>query len=301
MRRIYISCTNRVERPEDSPQDRGEAYVIDWDDRRAIARLDLFGPENIEVGRSRGGTGIAWHDDKIYIACRSGISVFNPDTLECISKIRDVRSDIHQIVSRDGKLYIACTGTDSFTVVENDEVIERVNITETDLTKDVLHNSSRKDLSCGANKLHFNSIAWDTQGDMYHLYAGGGMLYNWSKKKMLCATGESLLHDLLLLDDNTFLTNECSGKTILVNLTTKNYQTIRNVGSRENSPGSSFRLGFLRGTALDKKSNTLFLASSPGKLTAVSISSWKDEGSVTFSTQPQECPYDIVLDPRDWT
>jgi hypothetical protein len=302
MRRIYVSCTNRVESPEDAPRDRGDAYVIDWDTKKVINHLDAYGPEDIEVGRSRGCAGIAWHDNKIYIACRSGLCVFDPDTLEQVAEISGVGHGIHEIKSRGGKLYITNTATDSFTVLENDEVVEQVYIREKDLPAEIVDhlNHLNRGVDYGTNRLHFNSLAWDGNGDMYHLYMSGGIVYNWSRKKLACdIMGSAMHHDLVLLDNNTFLTNGSGvGKTILIDIVAQTTRTVRksSVGALE----KGVQHGWLRGMALHKQTNTLFLTAVPGQLIAVDTNTWEDTDSMNFSTQPQEAPYGILLDPRDW-
>jgi len=62
----------------------------------------------------------------------------------------------------------------------------------------------------------------------------------------------------------------------------------------------SSRPGWLRGMALYEQTRTLFLTTAPGKLTMVDTGTWKDIDSLNFSTQKQETPYGILLDPRDW-
>jgi len=305
MRRIYISCTNRVERPENSPRDHGDAYVIDWDTKKVIHHLDVYGPEDIQVGRSRGCGGIAWHNNKIYIACRSGLSVFDPDTLKYITQVAGVGSGIHEIKSKGNRLYVTNTSTDSFTVLEKGKVIEQVYIREKDLAEALLiyinKFVSKKNVNCGANKLHFNSLAWDGNGDMYHLYMAGGIIYNWSRKEIVYGPSRkgSMHHGLVLLDDNTFLINESnSGETILVDIASGTGRMVRK--SVVGALMGSARFGWLRGMALHNQTNTLFLTTAPGKLIMVDTNTWEDLDSLSFSTQEQECPYGILLDPRDW-
>ncbi len=305
MRRIYVSCTNRVECPENAPEDHGDAYIIDWDTKQVIHRLDVYGPEDIEVGRSRGCAGIAWHENKIYIACRSGLCVFDPDTLECINEISGVGSGIHEIKSRQGKLYIISTADDSFTVLENDEVVEQVHIRGKDLPERLIRYldtvGHKKRTAFGENKLHFNSLAWNGNGEMCHLYMAGGIIYNWTREKLVCEAlgGNKMYHDLALLDNNTLLTNASDvGETILIDIPS---QTTRKV--RKTSVGAlieSVRHGWIRGMALHKDTKTLFLTAAPGQLIAVNTDTWQDIDSIKFSTQQQEAPYGILLDPRDW-
>lgn len=301
MRRIYISSTNRVESPEHAPEDRGDAYVVDWATKEVISHLDVLGPENIKKGRSRGCSGITWHQDKIYIACRSGISVFDPINLRHIKDITNVGSGIHEIKSHDNRIYVTNTDTDAFTVIENDEVVERVELRERNLLPDVVMRCTRKNVLCGYNKLHFNSIEWDEQGNMYHLYAAGGIIYNWTRKEIVCKPfgKPSLTHDLLYIGGNRFITNTADGKTFLVDAVERTKKEIRNRPAGALIKNGS-RRGFLRGAAYHQQTNTLFLTAAPGQLIAVNTNTWEDIDYMNFSTQEQEAPYGIVLDPRDW-
>jgi hypothetical protein len=65
--------------------------------------------------------------------------------------------------------------------------------------------------------------------------------------------------------------------------------------------------GFTRGIAYHKGSNTVFVASGPGTIHELDYNTWKVKSFTQFlpkrslvKGQPEPCPFDILLDPRDW-
>jgi hypothetical protein len=80
MRRIWITIGRRVQREVDQPEDKGQVLIVDWDKKQTSGFFEIDSGQKIKVGRSRGGRGIAWHEDYVYIATGEGISAINPET-----------------------------------------------------------------------------------------------------------------------------------------------------------------------------------------------------------------------------
>jgi hypothetical protein len=307
MRRIYVSCTDRVENPEDDPQDFGEAYVIDWDTRQVIDKISAYGPDPVTEGRSRGAAGIEWYQGRIWMATRSGFFYFDPDTYENVGSVRIDSGGFHQVKAHGDKIYLVCTSDDSFTAVSGTSVVEHVKLTASDFDPKILDcflEHSKDAVPFGENKLHFNSIGWDGAGDMYHLYMAGGAVYNWTKKELVCAIRRnSHCHDLTLYHDDRarfLLTDSNRGHLYAVSITEKKKQLKWEGEMGEVLQRGGNREGFLRGTAIVPGEEWLFVGAAPGTILKLNMRSWEFHDKFQFCEDPKSAPYDILLDPRDW-
>lgn len=292
LKRVYITFTNRVENEGDSPEDRGEAVVVDWETKQVIHALDVFGSEPVERGRSRGASGICWLNGEIFVACRTGISVFDPETFDLKRSIPCAGvSGIHQIDSNSGKIHVV-SSEGNFSIIDNQGIGEKINLCQSDYREDVIrsmqgHAKGKLDWEYGP--LHFNSIAWNPKtDDEYHLYMSGGIIFNWTKKEMVYALKNGSSHDLLFLDEYQVLVNDSSGgKLLLVDLMNKHHREVFKTSS------------WLRGLA--RHQDSLFVSSSPGTLYELDSNNFSLRGELKLPiSNTQQCPYGILLDPRDW-
>ena len=310
MKRIYISTTNRLSKEEDSSLDRGEIYCVDWDDKKVLATLEAEGPDPVMVGRSRGCSGLAWFNGQIYAACRSGVSVLNPDSYTLLRRITIAGpvggyylSGAHQLGVHKDHMYVTSTGNSEIFVLDTSErVIDHIVVKESDLDAlalgSIYKERGGQPLSSGA--AHLNSLCWNDEGDLILLFMSGGVVFNWTRRETIGILGPGHAHDLLYLGGSQFMVNHSGeGKTYIVEPDLKTPRLVRE-SPTQGVPGAPTRQGFLRGSAWPRNRNTLFLTSAPGKITEVDIHTWQDVDSLEFSTTPNEAPYDILLDPRDW-
>lgn len=294
MKRIYISLTFRVDRPGERTEDVGEVVVVDWDSKSVVKTIIADSLKHVETGRSRGCGGITWLNDKLYVSCRQGISVFDPDgdSTELVRINPGEPYGLHQIKAHEGTLYVCSAGGDALTVIKNDELAR----TEK-LTGGTFNPSSYTDT------LHFNSLSWDSKGNQYHLYMKPRRIFNYTTGKDVARSLGGMPHDLCFLDDNRVLhTSSSSGKLGLVGVTSGNSQVVWDRPMQGRGAGApSYRmLGFMRGVAYDKESGSVFVGTAPGNLHELEVDSWKLKSEFAFCTNTEASTYDILLDPRDW-
>jgi len=304
MRRVYVSCTYRVENPEDYPEDIGEVFVIDWDAKKVLGVMHAHGPDHVAVGRSRGCAGIAWYHGAVWVATRSGLCIFDPDNYDTFEEISFPfgGAGTHQVKVHDGKLYAVLTSMDAFAIFEGRSLEKVVHITEEDIpsTESVGFLSFRDDIPFGSNKLHFNSLEWDGAGNMYQLHMGGCSIFNWSTKKYVAkvkrVTGHT--HDLIYHNGKFIVNDSDSGTTYEVDPVSQIPAVVRERPVGRSREGN--RPGFLRGAALLPGGKSILMSSAFGTLTEVSLENWEDIDVFDFCQNKSNAPYDILLDPRDW-
>ena len=135
---------------------------------------------------------------------------------------------IHQIRWHAGRLYVVSTGSDCLLVgtptQHNGWTWEETKLWETipdhvwrrlvtAYGKDHAHHAP------GADRLHFNSIAWAPNGDEIHLYCAPCVVYNATQHRVMCHERLHGPHDLLYMGDRLFVHSskagsllECGGK-----------------------------------------------------------------------------------------
>lgn len=287
MKRIYATLMNRVDQEKDLPEDVGEVVVVDWDEKKVIKRILADSLREVKVGRSRGASGITWHENKIYVACREGILSFDPNSYELVDRlVFNPPGGYHQIKSHKDILWLACTGGDVKKGIKNNREIKHVRLS------DVEHDT-----------LHFNSLGWDPKGNEYHVYMGQKRLYNFTKKQDVFTNLGPHAHDVCFINKNELLlTQSLSGRLTRIDMKTRQQQVVFSKPvTRLPGGGSDYRaLGFMRGVAFDPASNKVFVGVAPGSICEVDPTTWKERASVEICDIPRTCVYDLLLDPRDW-
>ena len=177
MKRIYITMGSRVEREGDSPEDKGEFLVIDWETKSRVGAYACDSGEEVLIGRSRGASGLAWHEDKIYITCRYGIMSLDPDTYEEVSRPEYRYGAYHGMTSDGETLWVTCHGTDRVIGIRNDQVVEEL-VTCTEEDPSTSHGFKER-----VNGL--NAVGFSPQGDMFLMYAHRWLVYNWSTQEIV--------------------------------------------------------------------------------------------------------------------
>lgn len=304
MKRIYISSMYRILEDGVAQGELGYVYVLDWETKQMLVRPKGIEPDYslyAPMGRSHGCRGITIHDNKLYVASSgSDISVFDLDTYQRIKKLSfpDLRH-IHQIKSHDGTLYICSTGTDRLYKVQDDEITEEIYLREVAPLVDPWISPEWVG-TWGNDRLHFNSIAWDGYGDEYHMYFGARMVFNFTKQQVVYSHGVLRCpHDILFLPGNGFCANSSMDKSTY--FFHPNGDEVRCVNKNfDRTPaGSTNAHGFTHGLAAG--GNLLFCCSSPTKIRSFDAQSLEFQEEVRLSENINECIYDLVLDPRDWS
>lgn len=298
MKRIYVTLAERVDRPGDSPGDVGELVALDWDSKTVLQRIPVSSGREVKVGRSRGATGIAWHEGKIYVSCRQGIVSLDPNNYRVgrvhpIDKL-GIPGGIHQIKEHNGELFIVCTAGDSLAVMQRKRIIRL------------------ETLASGQDQLHFNSIAWDPKGHEYHLYMADkrspGRRKRVQSRIVNHTTGQDvrnglgrLPHDLLFLDESRLLyCASADGDLHLLDTKTRQDKVVFHRGVT-GDPGGTYRLqGFMRGLAYAPGDDSVFVGLAPGTICELDATDWSLKGEVVFERGSKCAIYDFLLDPRDW-
>lgn len=300
MKRIYFTSLNRVPDPTEDG-DLGKLYVLDWDTKELLTK-NLPGAA-VQVGRSRGIRGITWYQDKLLVAgVTNRLSFYDPDTFREIDTWAVEHAKfLHQVRVGPGpyepRIYMASTG--------NDRCIAYPSCFthfELDLNKDIIDPYITHPNTCqwGGDRLHFNSIAWDENGDEYHVYNATKMIFNYTKKEVFChSRAFHGLHDIVITPTHIITNSSGDRTTLAIDRQTKDISVIHKNRRR---PTTEHNLhGMTRGLALYK--DLLFIGSTPGDVTLYrgQGNQWEFETNISISTDPHESIFDILLDPRDWT
>jgi len=292
MKRIYATQSHRVEKEGDSPEDKGELFVIDWETKQTIGVHEIDSYETVEVGRTRGAGGITWHEDKIYIACRQGVFSLNPDTYEKIKKIEMGEPlGIHQMKSDGKTIWTACMNADCLQLIRNDVVVDIIPTTQFGTTPRV-------------NRLDYNglnAIGFSPGGEVFLLYSHKGQIYNWSRKEVAVTGLTNAPHDLCFINERELLFTQSGSRELFKADVRTGQRSLILSKNSPNVPGFQHAIpGWLRGIAYHGPSNSIFLMSAPGIIVELDASSWSERGYYQFSSGAEENPFDLLLDPRDW-
>jgi hypothetical protein len=294
MRRVWITIGRRVASPDLEPTDCGDIVVLDLDSKQIISRLSIMGTLPIYKGRSRGASGIDWLSGKIYVASRTSLHVIEPDTVSTGSTIPiGYPFSFHQVKAHDGYLHIATTDRNMKHVVSTERAV--------DLVPTIYSGGNHKPRGC------FNSVSWNPRGKEFHLYTKGILwrhneIYNFSTGELAFEETESkAMHDLCFLSNSVVLcTRSDKGELVRIDLDKANLEVVyKTPVSYENEHNLA---GFLRGILHHPESNTVFVTSGPGTLHELDAQTFKLRQTIELasSNSTAECPFDMVLDPRDW-
>jgi len=292
MRRIWITVGQRVEREGDSPEDKGEVIILDWDKKQICGSFSVDSGEKIEVGRSRGAAGIAWHEGFVYVACRGGILAINPETCDTDHVVDMVGrpAGYHGMKSDGYYLKVTCHGVDVIQGIRN----KKVQIMYATHEEDGF-DFTRHAFNC------LNAIGFNPSGEEFHLYSSRFLIYNWTKKEIAVEGLTEAPHDLCFLNDDEVLVSRSNPKELMLcNVRTGDKRAVFSHTEANNSGSSHAIPGWLRGVAYDKSTEAVFVMAAPGKIWELDRNTWEVRASLVHSERPEGSPFDLVLDPRDW-
>jgi len=293
MRRIWITAGIRVEKVGDRPEDKSEVIILDWDTKEIIGSFTADSGKEITVGRSRGASGIAWHEGFVYVATRKGLQIINPDTYE-----EDHTVDMsgrpmafHGMKSDGYYLKVTCHGVDIVQGIRNKKAQIMYATNEEDGFDFTMH---------GVNGL--NAIGFNPSGEEFHLYSHRLLIYNWTKKEIAVEGVNNSPHDLCFLSDNEVLVTRSSAKELMLcNVRTGEKNVVFTYpGGGYMGPNRATLQGWTRGIAYNKSTESVFVMSSPGTLIELDRNTWEVKDSFEFCNRSEASPFDLVLDPRDW-
>jgi hypothetical protein len=298
MKRIYITLGERVVSEGDSPEDKGSLVVLDWDNKQIIHRLSIRGRYSVEKGRSRGASGLDFFEGFLYVATRTDLIAFDVDTFKEHHRVNLLLQGVHQIKSQTDTLWLTTIKRNVKMAVRNQKLIDIVPTIYSGIE------NNQSPLGC------FNSISFSPNGDEYHMYAGPKQIYNFTKKKVMIQDDvHSGPHDLCFLNEEELLFSRSINKEIVkANLWTGEIETIYSFPHRPSDPRDEFNfIGFTRGIEYDKNTNSIFFMTNPATIYEIDRGTWAIKDSLDFMDYDlskeeirRRCPFDLVLDPRDW-
>jgi len=314
MKRIYISTVNRREAPGSLGESAGKVYVLDWETKELISDFSSMKINKtcyMQPGRSHGSRGITVHEDSLCIAgSNNTVGYYDLDTLELKKEIKfdapKVKA-LHQIKDHDGYLYIVSTGTDRLLKVKDGETVEEIDLIGQAKELDKYISQLWKGTThWPKDKLHFNSIGWDDNGDEYHLYFSAGVVYNYTKQEV--AVQKDFLrgtHDLCFSDNYVYVSGSTARTVFKIDLKTGQEQRVFHVDDYDEMPKNRDKneichWGMLRGMVLYE--DRVFVCRAPVKVFELLCNENRIEliDSLNLSSTYYESVYDIALDPRDW-
>lgn len=308
MHRIYVSTLKRAHRDE-TDETTGRLWILDWESRQVeMSRSFPVSKQTPGTGHSFGLRGITWWEGALVVArTDENIMFLDPDSLSqrCVWESPAEINHIHQLKTHNDVLWIVSTANNRLYGWKNGGIVATTKLSTARRWLDphvpnVTHIRSR---TWGADRAHFNSVAWHPRtGDEYHCYANLSMIFNWTQQQPVWIGAPlGMPHDIVFLPDGRFVVNSSAYRTAYVFEPTGNAVQPRLILEL---PGAEFdgwsMPGWLRGGGYSEATDTLVLTATPGTLHAFRGRTLEPLGSLEFSQDPTESPYDLVLDPRDW-
>lgn len=316
MKRIYISQLYRDEE-NNAPSD--SIFVLDWESKEI-----LFSPEMPPeewtvpiraVSRSVGTRGLAWYQGHLWaVGSVGGLFKIDPDSGELIEEFQiDQIVHPHLMKVKGDLLYITSTGRDSLVAFDGKQVVGEC------LLKDIpglpalvkpLIDPLRDGREWGDDKLHFNSVAWDEEGNEYHTYMWCHAIVDVTNLRVI-EKGILAPHDLEIAGGRIYYSASNDRSTHSVGLESGSRSTVfrkqipddeleRRRKFKETNEGQVFPyVSLTRGIKIYK--NLLFLCNAPGTISCLDLNKHgKVVGEMEYCESKAAQPFDILLDPRDW-
>lgn len=304
MKRVYVTVSKRVQREQPTPEEgRSSLVVLDWEAQSVVSRDWIELVEGPYRGRSRGCSGMVFHDGMLCVAVSPNVvQRRDPETLAVVSEFAfEGVLDIHQIQSYGGLLWVVDSRHNALVGVKGEKVVARC----TALTDQVLpfvHTWRHGDVEC-EDKIHFNSVEWAPNSREIHVYADCNMVYDASAKRPLWL-GHPLYkpHDVSFVSAHELVVNSSAIRsTYLLNLLDSTFRELYRDESQVEfapDPAPYCLAGWTRGLAVHRGS--AFVGVAPGAVVELDVKHGGIRRRVNFSDDPRDAPYSVVLDPKDW-
>jgi hypothetical protein len=280
----------------------GYVYILDWETKEPLGPPIEIVPHQPPEGKSHGSRGITIHRDQLWVATSGdNILVFDLDTFRFREDIRHPNwKRLHQIKSRqsDGTMHVVSTGNDTLFRMGGPHSTLTDLSTQSELLEPHIIQRTRED-QWGNDMLHFNSVGWAPNGDEHHVYYNCNMIFNWTRQQIVALNGPlHRPHDLAFVEDGFFV-NSSADKTCLFYKWNGEIRVV-NKNLEVPPPGIPNNTGYTHGLAIGD--DTLFACASPTKICAFEkVEPFHHIETFHLNNAPNECIYDLVLDPRDWS
>lgn len=293
MKRLYVTRSVRVENEGDDPEDIGEFLALDWETKEIVGTYLADSHEKVEVGRSRGASGMAWHDNKIYLCCRGGqVMAINPDTYKLVGLAESAFGGFHGMDSDGNTLWLCAMSADALLAIRDDTLQSIICTTKYGVKK-----------APEGKTTGINAVGFSPSGEMFIMYSHKFHLFNWTTQvPVLPAECKNAPHDITFIDKDHCLYSQSSTKQVWkLNVRTGEQTCVIDHKSPSQKVHSTAVLpGWVRGIAYDKKSNTVFVMAAPGTIIEYDATTWKERDRFVFTKKRDANPFEIILDPRDW-
>jgi len=299
LKRMYLSTMHRIYEAGYPQGEVGYVYCLDWETKQQFRPPIEIVPHQPPEGKSHGSRGITIYSGQLHVATSgNNILVFDLDTFE---KKNDIRypsfKRLHQIKSHDGYLFVVSTGNDKLITIDGMIPAELDLSQAAELLEPHVIQRTRED-QWGNDMLHFNSVGWAPNGDEYHVYYNCNMVFNWTQQQIMALNGPlHRPHDLAFTEDGFFV-NSSADKACLFFKWNGEIRVV-NKNLEVPPPGIPNNTGFTHGLAIGD--DILFACGSPTKVCAFEKKEpFNHIHTLHLNDAPNECIYDLVLDPRDW-
>ena len=320
MNRTYNSCIYRYYENKRPADNADWLFIADWENKTVLSTpekppAECVLPARFEA-RSVGLRGLTWFKDRLWTSgASSGLLEIDPDTYQLIKfhSLPEI-SEPHQIKAKGDVIHIANTGRDSVlefdgvNVVRERKIVDMPGVPE--LIEPYLPEVEKKRV-WGENRLHFNALAWDSEGNEYHTYMRCHSIFDVTNQRII-ERGINQAHDLEVVGANLFYSSSGDRSAFSIKITGTELE--RACLLKEEIPDSELEArksstlqhfpytSLVRGIAHSAKYNLLFVAHAPGTLVCLDLSvpGGKKVGEMQYCNSRGAMPFDILLDPRDW-
>lgn len=301
MKRIYLSTMFRLYEAGQPQGELGYVYLIDWETKQQIASPLEIRPLQPPDGKSHGSRGITIHNNKLYVATSGDdILTFSLDDYRHLGRVTHSGfRRLHQIKDRNGQLYVVSTGGDQLYILENNQVVEVRNLKElAPQIEQYVVQRTRED-QWGNDMLHFNSVGWTPDGDEIHVYYNTRMVYNYTRRKIVYQGGVlHCPHDIAAVENGMFVNSSANKSCVFLRDDGDIYVINKNL--ERAPPECPNNIGFMHGLAIGD--GMLFACSSPSVMRTFELTKpFHHIETFQVNDALNECIYDLVLDPRDWS
>jgi hypothetical protein len=318
MKRIYISS---IYRGEADSSNNDTLFTVDWETGDILASPEK--PAEVclmpikGISKSYGTRGMAWYKDKLWVlGAVQGLLEIDPNTYNIIKTHRPEKiHHPHLMKVKDDLMWVTSTQRDSLVAWDGTKVVQERRIQDIpgikELTDPYLA-PSVMDRPFGADRLHFNSVAWDSDGNEYHTYMFCSAIFDVTNMRVV-ESGIPAPHDLEIRGNRLFYS--ASGDRSLFSLqidgdraAKRTCWMTREIPDSELEARKKYKgktefpfMALVRGIATSPADGLLFSAFAPGHLVAIDL---KQRGKIVkeikYCDSRHAQPFDILLDPRDW-
>lgn len=300
--KLLVSTVQRVPR-EKVNRDFKCVYLVDFKTGKLINQIDSLRPGwslVSETGNSHGARGLCVFNNLLYIADWDGrLSWYSLEDFSLLgSRVLENVHGVHIVREHNGLLNIVSTKTDSVVrldksnnIVYKTKVSEASNIIDDFISRANLRVNKSELRDWGNNRLHFNSIAWNKDGDEYHVYHNIDAIFNFTKKEFVWAEDFLLRqpHDIEIKGD--YLYTNSSGTFSSLRRDLKTNQTTTFNTNKSSTPNPWNLHGMTRGLYIED--TFLLTGNTPFTILIFDLETLEKQREIHIKTSEAQSIFDI--------